>query len=166
MKRKPILLAIALLLVVGAALWGVNYRLDHPPLTDADKEFRALVAGADRTVIAYYPSSQSKPVRVTLSNIQTAQFIETFRFSRELPYGSATPGANGYCHIAFSRQDKIYLFANFGKIWTEANYINLDRDSCERAMSFSKSILASKKASTVLWTPICHNASVRKLNCN
>ncbi len=47
MKRKPLILALTLLLVVGAALWGVNYRLDHPPLTKADKEFRALVAGAD-----------------------------------------------------------------------------------------------------------------------
>ncbi len=47
MKRKPILFAIALLLVVGTALWGVNYRLDHPPLTKADEEFRVLVAGAD-----------------------------------------------------------------------------------------------------------------------
>lgn len=48
MKRKPITLALALILVIGAALWGVNYRLDHPPLTKADKEFRAMVAGADR----------------------------------------------------------------------------------------------------------------------
>ena len=45
--RRKFIFAIALLLVVGAALWGVNYRLDHPPLTQADKEFRALVAGAD-----------------------------------------------------------------------------------------------------------------------
>ena len=47
MKRKPLIFAIALLFVVGATLWGVNYRLDHPPLTKADREFRALVAGAD-----------------------------------------------------------------------------------------------------------------------
>ena len=51
MKRKPLIIAIALLLVVGAALWGVNYRLDHPPLTKADKEFRAMVAGANRVEI-------------------------------------------------------------------------------------------------------------------
>ena len=60
MKRKPLILSIALLFVVGAALWGVNYRLDHPPLTKADKELRALLAGAD-SMRASQASCQNAP---------------------------------------------------------------------------------------------------------
>lgn len=47
MKRKPIIVAFALLFVVSAALWGVNWRLDNPPLTKADRQFREAIAGAD-----------------------------------------------------------------------------------------------------------------------
>ena len=57
MKRKSLVLCFALL-CVGAALWGVNYRLNHPPLSKADREFRALVAGADKT-LAYQLSCQT-----------------------------------------------------------------------------------------------------------
>lgn len=98
MKRKPILLALALLLVVGAALRSVNYRLDHPPLTKADKEFRALVAGAD-SMRATQASCQNAPCAASvelkfgpLNAEQTRDVISKIRLldqevssSQELP---------------------------------------------------------------------------------
>lgn len=82
MKRKQLILAIALLLVVGAALWGVNYRLDHPPLTQADKEFRALVAGADSIEasqqIVDSPIISLIPLKVL--NSETRELLENMRF--------------------------------------------------------------------------------------
>ena len=119
MKRKPILLAFALLLVVGAALWGVNYRLDHPPLTKADKEFRALVAGADSVSISQLnsigvlsPSDRNKKLNAT----QTRQLIEKIRFLDKLasagtfasamlpiPKGWPTPKGGIYI-LRFSRK--------------------------------------------------------------
>ena len=113
MKRKPIIPAIALLLVVGAALWGVNYRLDHSPLTQADKEFRALVAGADSAVIAYYSSIGSKAVRVTLNSAQVRHLLEQLRFSKDMSSSGATLGRNGYYHFRFLRQGKALLFCEF-----------------------------------------------------
>ena len=35
------------ILILGAILWGVNWRLDNPPLSKTDLKFRAAVAGAD-----------------------------------------------------------------------------------------------------------------------
>ena len=87
MKRKPLVLAIALLLVVGAALWGINYRLDHPPLTKADKEFRALVSGADKVEITRM-KTQSFGAKGRLDHMeleqlnvsQTRELVEKLRF--------------------------------------------------------------------------------------
>ena len=89
MKRKPILL----LLVVGAALWGVNYRLDHPPLTQADKEFRALVAGADSVWIYQSVVTNKKPLQsanrqVDLNEEQTRELIENLRIGEEKSDGA------------------------------------------------------------------------------
>lgn len=94
MKRKPILLALALLLVVGAALWGVNCRLDHPPLTKADKEFRGIVAGADAIEITQ-DSCQERPecenghetVSEKLTAAQARTLIEHLRFLDKQPVG-------------------------------------------------------------------------------
>lgn len=47
MKLKSLRLSLTLLLVMSFVLLGVNYRLNHPPLSNADKDFRALVSGAD-----------------------------------------------------------------------------------------------------------------------
>ena len=82
MKRK-LVLAVVLLLSVGALVWGVNYRLNHPALTPADRQFRARVAGADSAVIR-----QKKPVGfvkraaplAVLDAAQTRALIETLRF--------------------------------------------------------------------------------------
>ena len=87
MKRQPLIFALALLLVVGAALWGVNYRLDYPPLTNADKEFRAFVAGADSVEItsmtctrnACSPSAPSSQPQI-LNAQQTRELIQTVHF--------------------------------------------------------------------------------------
>ena len=78
MKRQPLIFALALPFVVGAALWGVNYRLDHPPLTKADKEFRSLVAGANGVTI-----EQMTPLHreIILNTEQTQELIQMLRFS-------------------------------------------------------------------------------------
>lgn len=39
-------------LVLGGALWGVNWRLDHPPLTQADLAFSRLIQGADEVKVS------------------------------------------------------------------------------------------------------------------
>ena len=85
MKRK--ILFLSSLLIVGAVLWGVNYRLDHPPLTQADKEFRALVAGADSVEASQF-SCQNQPCSANvmlkykpLSAAQTRELIEQLRFT-------------------------------------------------------------------------------------
>ena len=91
MKRKPLTLCLALLLVVGAALWGVNYRLDHPPLTKADKEFRALVASADSAKIDQYDTrnlvagQNAVAATCVLSATQTRELVEQMRLGKPQP---------------------------------------------------------------------------------
>ena len=91
MKRQPLILAIALPLVIGAALWGVNYRLDHPPLTQADKEFRALVAGANsveiKTSVCQLPNCTrfARDEYRTLNASQTRELIESIRLIGRTP---------------------------------------------------------------------------------
>ena len=90
MKRKPLVLAFALLLVVGVVLWGVNYRLDHPPMTRADKEFRAMVAGADNLELW----EGANPSHSIMNSTELAKFIENIRFSESLvPAGIFPPGS-------------------------------------------------------------------------
>ncbi len=87
MKRKPITLALALMLIVGAALWGINWRLDHPPLTQADKEFREIVAGADsikmeqKDYAHFKPANAPTTIDQTLDATQTRQFIARVRLT-------------------------------------------------------------------------------------
>ena len=84
MKRQPLILSVALLFVVSAALWGANYRLDHPPVSPADIEFRARVGGANGTVIRQKKPvgfvARRAPLRV-LDAAQTRALIETLRLS-------------------------------------------------------------------------------------
>ena len=84
MKRQPILFASALMCILGAALWGVNYRLQHPPLTAADREFRALVSGADGVTIRQKKPvgfvARGAPFRV-LDAAQTRRLIDNLRFT-------------------------------------------------------------------------------------
>jgi hypothetical protein len=47
MKRALFLVPLAL----GGALWLVNWRLDHPPPTIADKEFQTQMQGVDKVEI-------------------------------------------------------------------------------------------------------------------
>ena len=95
MKRKPLLLALALLLVVGAALWGVNYRLDHPPLTKADKGFRALVAGANRVeIVNNGGKGNSLAKQVELDEIQTRELIENIRLFDRRAIGLSSSGSS------------------------------------------------------------------------
>ena len=118
MKRKSLIPAIALLLVVSAALWGVNYRLNNPPLSDADKEFRALVAGTDSVKVSQESEQQQaiptkflikyKPLNAT----QAREFIEILRLLPE-PHGGRPIGIFNSpkkfpvtLYLSFSRSDK------------------------------------------------------------
>ena len=47
MNSSYLSLAFSSTAALGAALWPFNYRLHHPPLSAADRQFRALVVGAD-----------------------------------------------------------------------------------------------------------------------
>ena len=112
MKRKPLIFALALLLVVGAALWGVNYRLDHPPLTKADKEFRALVAGADRMEL-WRSHSSSKS---TLDSTELNELVRQYRLSQRVTFpGIAPPSFGksllGHSSLLFWQQDKPIIWA-------------------------------------------------------
>ena len=110
MKRKPILFAVALLLVVGAALWGVNYRLDHPPLTQADKEFRAMVAGADSVEIVQYtpkPTTANGSVKHPSLNLtQTHELIEIIRLLKWESDQSPVSGTESFTTLVFFRDGK------------------------------------------------------------
>ena len=120
MKRKPLLFAIALLLVVGAALWGVNYRLDHPPLTKADEEFRTLVAGADNVQVFQYndiippprstfwnpPEHFEKPLNFN----QTRELIDKIRLtSNEAEHNFCLDTSSNTFVFDFQRQNKELL---------------------------------------------------------
>ncbi len=94
MKRKPITLALALMLIVSAALWGINYRLDHPPLSDADIEFRELVAGADKVeFIEWRPTFSSGDSVAYIRYLNVAQTRELMERLRLLPISPARIGA-------------------------------------------------------------------------
>ena len=110
MKRQPLILCLALLIIVGAALWGVNYRLDHPPLSQVDKEFRAALAGADNAEINQYnarPVKGQKSVVTTcvLDAAQTRELlIEHIRLGKPQKGISITPTV--FLRIIFKRGEK------------------------------------------------------------
>lgn len=114
MKRKPLLSAIALLLVLGAALLGVNWRLNNPPLSDADRKFRALVAGADSVQMSQ-ESCQLKPAClknnwVTYDPIDAAQTRELVRTIRIVGSETVPIGAQwksyARLNLSFKRRGK------------------------------------------------------------
>ena len=117
MKHKHLRFSLALMLVVGAALWGVNWRLDHPPLTKADKEFRALVAGAD-SVQATQTSCQLQPLSTCTNNrwiiypplnaSQTRELTGVIRFSQyaDPPVGTAWESRYVRLNLQFKRHGK------------------------------------------------------------
>ena len=82
MKRPQFLIGLALLVTLSAALLGINYRLNHPPLSKSDKEFRAHVAGADSVQITQLKCVMngchpvSPATRKSLDARQTREFIE------------------------------------------------------------------------------------------
>ena len=91
MKRK-LTLAIALLLIVGAALWGVNYRLDHPtipPLTASDAEFRERVGSANKIYASQWSCQKNDCVNgeeikyPALNQAQTQELLDCLRFTDE-----------------------------------------------------------------------------------
>lgn len=80
MKRKPLIFAIALLLVVGATLWGANLVL-RPPLSQSDKEFRALVKGATNIGCAIPDQSEAGAlVGSGMGGVEFQEFVKTLRF--------------------------------------------------------------------------------------
>lgn len=100
MKRKPLLFALALFVFIGAGVWGVNWRLDHPPLSAADKEFRALVASADRVEVSQQGCQSPNcgeqwTIKYKPSNAaQSLELIEKLRFTddRRIPFNAVAPG--------------------------------------------------------------------------
>ena len=118
MKRK-LTFAIALLFIVGAALWGVNYRLDNPPLTKADKEFRALVAGADnveiKTSVCQLPNCTrfARDEYRTLNADQTRELIESVRLIDRTPEQFSQNQLVSVSILTFKHQQK-ELLPEFG----------------------------------------------------
>ena len=97
MKFSRPLLAFTLLIFVGAALWGANWRLDHPPFSAADKRFRALVAGAGKVEIgrmSWPPTIGIGNPNRTLDAAQTRALIERLRFVEVFP-SVGTPLSKG-----------------------------------------------------------------------
>ena len=80
MKRKPLIFALSLLLVVSAALWGAKLVL-RPPLSQSDKEFRALIKGAIN--ISYAMPDQREGgalVGGKIEGVSYPELVETIRF--------------------------------------------------------------------------------------
>lgn len=67
-------------LVLGAILWGVNWRLDHPPLSKIDFKFRAAVAGADELRVSF---SLDKREIGRLRGKDVADFVEGIHLAEE-----------------------------------------------------------------------------------
>ena len=114
MKRKPLILSAALLFVVSAALWGANYRLNHPPLTKSDKEFRALVAGADSVEGSQFncqkQSACAGAADVTykpLNTTQTHELLEQIRLLDGDAQSQMKRQGIIYLNLTFSRKGKI-----------------------------------------------------------
>ena len=113
MKHQHLRFSLALLLVVGAALWDVNWRLDHPPLSKADKEFRALVAGADSIQIYQFScqprasacSANGMLFDVKLNATQMNELTDQLRFLKVYPH-FATPIQSIELNLGFRRRGK------------------------------------------------------------
>ena len=116
MKRKPQTLAFALLIVVSAVLIGVNWRLNNPSLSDADKQFRFLVADADRVEVKTSVcqnsncASFSRDEYRTLNAEQTRKLIELIHLTDRTPAQfSRTQGDMSVSTLAFRLKQKKLL---------------------------------------------------------
>lgn len=72
MKRTLFLLPCAL--VLGVTLWALNWKLDNPPLTQADQSFARFIQGADEVEITTFSVDKfallkGKDLRDLLQNI-------------------------------------------------------------------------------------------------
>lgn len=119
---RKIACILALLIVVSAALGGVNYRLNHPPLSDADQQFRALIAGAD-SVAASQGSCQQPECSANaviaykpLDAAQTRHLIELLRFVDTAPdnFGKETATGAGLI-LTFGRDGQELTYFNLGQ---------------------------------------------------
>ena len=88
MLKLKLILALVMPCIIGAALWGVNWHLDHPPLSDADKEFQAVVAGADSVGLSQFSCQKQMACAAsgtlhykTLNAAQTRALIADLRFA-------------------------------------------------------------------------------------
>ncbi len=88
MNRPSLPLAFSSTAALGAALWAINYRLHHPSLSAADRQFRALVVGADS--VQFFQRShrdmRQKAIAIAyppLNFEQTLRLIEQIRLLDE-----------------------------------------------------------------------------------
>lgn len=77
MKRVLFLLP---LLVLASALWGVNWKLDHPPPTDADEEFQSQIQGVDTLEVDEFEGARFVKT-VKLKHGQLHEFIDLIQLS-------------------------------------------------------------------------------------
>ena len=113
MKRQPIIVAVALLLVVGAALWGVNYRLDHPPMTKADKEFRALVAGADSLQVSQASCQDSACIKKRIIKYNPFNAAQTRELIEQLQFLDVSPSEENSLEVLGNSQKCVVLRLDF-----------------------------------------------------
>lgn len=100
--KRVLLLCVPLAL--GAVLWGVNWKLDHPPQTKVDKEFEFQIAGADEmAVFTFSASGKSRVAKFQGQELQ--RFVGLIK----LPTYEPTPLRNVYgkWKVLFFRKGKI-----------------------------------------------------------
>ena len=68
-------------LSLGAALWGVNWKLDHPPQTIADKEFQLQMKSVDTIEVDDFSSASS----VKLKSAEVETFTNLIQLARREP---------------------------------------------------------------------------------
>ncbi len=77
MKRALFLIPI----VLGAVLWGVNWKLDHPPQTKVDKEFQFQMRGVDTIEVVDFNGASS----VKFKSAQVETFTNLIQLARREP---------------------------------------------------------------------------------
>ncbi len=84
MNPKRVLLLVPLSL--GAALWGVNWKLDHPPQTTADKEFQFQMRSVDTIEVVDFSDASS----VKFQNAEVGTFTNLIQLARREPTSFTT----------------------------------------------------------------------------
>lgn len=97
MKRALFLIPVAL----GAALWGVNWKLDHPPQSRADVAFARLVGGADEVELSTF----SGTVKTSLHGTQLGQLRDCLRFQDKS--GLQSQGYDNYYTLVWKKKGKV-----------------------------------------------------------